>query len=615
MEENQNDSKKLWGELKSLGYSSKVKDSSKVLINIDGEKCENSNKLADSFQKYFLNVASNLVKKLPHAPNLYSTETQLFRSYYTNKNINPNMFTLQNVTEHFIYNELSKLNINKSTGLDGINARFLRDGALELKFVLTFIVNLSIKTNTVPIEFKQTRVTPLFKKNDRMEISNYRPVSILNVVSKVLERAVYVQLEKYLKDNNILYNHQSGFRKAHSTETCLIDLTDTIRTEMSKGNYVGMVLLDLQKAFDTVDHQILCKKLEFMGVRNINWFYSYLTQREQIVIANGKNSRPGIVTCGVPQGSILGPLLFLCYINDMAISIKCKLMLYADDSALIVSGSNPEIIAQTLSEELESCRKWLIDNKLSLHLGKSKSIIFGSKIKLKDVNNFHVTCNNEVIKNVDSVEYLGLKLNNSLSADIIVLGIIKKANARIKFLYRFKDILNQKCRKILCSALIQCHFDYCCSAWFTGLKKMQKKKLQIVQNRMVRFILNLDYMSHIGQQLLDKLEMLNVEDRAKQLQLNHVFKIFRGLCPEYMFNNFTKIRDTQRGIFTRAFINNFFLPRVDKEAIYSFYYTGINNWNSLPDDIKMIENERIFKEQLKLYLKKVANEKEMSTFV
>ena len=372
VEENQNDSKKLWGELKSLGYSSKVKDSSKVLINIDGEKCENSNKLADSFQKYFLNVASNLVKKLPHAPNLYSTETQLFRSYYTNKNINPNMFTLQNVTEHFIYNELSKLNINKSTGLDGINARFLRDGALELKFVLTFIVNLSIKTNTVPIEFKQTRVTPLFKKNDRMEISNYRPVSILNVVSKVLERAVYMQFEKYLKDNNILYNHQSGFRKAHSTETCLIDLTDTIRTEMSKGNYVGMVLLDLQKAFDTVDHQILCKKLEFMGVRNINWFYSYLTQREQIVIANGKNSRPGIVTCGVPQGSILGPLLFLCYINDMAISIKCKLMLYADDSALIVSGSNPEMIAQTLSVEVKSCRKWLIDNKLLLQHGKSE---------------------------------------------------------------------------------------------------------------------------------------------------------------------------------------------------------------------------------------------------
>ena len=248
----------------------------------------------------------------------------------------------------------------------------------------------------------------MYKKNDRLQASNYRPVSILNVVSKILERAVYVQFEKYLKENNILYDHQSGFRKAHSTETCLIDLTDTIRKEISKGQYVGMVLLDLKKAFDTVDHQILCKKLEFMGVGNINWFLSYLTQREQTITVNGTNSSPGIITCGVPQGSILGPLLFLCYINDMPVSIRCKLMLYADDSALLVSGKNPDEISQTLSNELESCRKWLIDNKLALHLGKTESILFGSKNNLKKVDNFQVICNNEAITNVTCIKYLGL---------------------------------------------------------------------------------------------------------------------------------------------------------------------------------------------------------------
>ena len=364
-----------------MGYCNKVKDRSKIVIDLEGERCFDSKKVSESFKKYFSTVASNLVKMLPDAPKIFSTETPLFRSYYANQNINPNSFLFSYVTENFVYNEMKKLNPKKSTGLDGINARFLKDGAIELKSVITFIINLSISTNEVPTELKQARVRPLYKKNDSLQVSNYRPVSIL-------ERAVYVQLNNYLKDNNVLFNHQSGFRKAHSTETCLINLTDTIKKKNSKGNYVGMLLLDLQKAFDTVDHQILCKKLEFMGVGNINWFHSYLSQREQIFTVNGTDSSPGIINCGVPQGSILGPLLFLCYINDMPMSIKCKLMLYADDSALLVSGKHPNVIAQTLSEELESCRNWLINNKLSLHLGKTESILFGTKNKLKTVSNF-----------------------------------------------------------------------------------------------------------------------------------------------------------------------------------------------------------------------------------
>ena len=597
-----------------MGYKNKVKDRSKIVIDLEGEKCYDLKTVSETFKKYFLTVASNLVKLLPVAPKIFSTDTALFKSYYANKNILPNSFLLHHVTEHFIFNELKKLNPKKSTGLDGINARFLRDGAIELKSVITFIINLSISTNEVPTELKQARVRPIYKKDDRLQVSNYRPVSILNIVSKILERAIYVQLDKYLKDNNILYNHQSGFRKAHSTETCLINLTDTIKKEISKGNYVGMVMLDLQKAFDTVDHQILCQKLEYMGVGNIEWFHSYLTQREQIITVNGTDSSTGINNCGVPQGSILGPVFFLCYINDMPISIKCKLMLYADDSALLVSGNDPNEIAQILSEELESCRKWLIDNKLSLHLGKTESILFGSKNGLKNVNSFEVICNNEVIKNVTTVKYLGLKLNNYLSGATIVDEVVKKSNTRLKFLYRYKDLLNEKCRKILCSALIQCHFDYCCSAWYSALGKIQKNKLQKAQNRMVRFILGLNFRSHIGQKALDKVNLLNVEDRAKQLQLNHVYKIYIGNCPNYMLENFNRVGDMQR-IITRASANNFFVPRVTNEASKTFYFNAIKNWNSLPDYIKVIEHENAFKEKLKLHLRKKARDREHSLFV
>ena len=185
-----------------------------------------------------------------------------------------------------------------------------------------------------------------------------------------------VQLEKYLTSNQILYSHQSGFRRDHSTDTCLINLMDYVNSSISEGDYVGMVLLDLRKAFDTVNHSILSERLKLMGVGSIGWFKSYLANRKQIVNVNNISSCQGLVTCGVPQGSILGPLLFLCYINDMPISVNCKLLLYADDSALLVRGRNPSDIAEILSGNLKSCNDWLIDNKLSLHFGKTESILF-----------------------------------------------------------------------------------------------------------------------------------------------------------------------------------------------------------------------------------------------
>ena len=186
----------------------------------------------------------------------------------------------------------------------------------------------------------------------------------------------------------MLYEFQSGFRSAYSTDTCLIHLFDHIKSQTAKGLYTGMVMIDLQKAFDTVDHQILCNKLQAMGVSNIKWFQSYLTGRKQLVNVNGAESSLADITCGVPQGSILGPLLFLCYVNDMSISINSdsKLLLYADDSTILFPHKNPDFIPQKLGKELESCSEWLIDNKLSLHLGKTECILFWPKAKIKNCN-------------------------------------------------------------------------------------------------------------------------------------------------------------------------------------------------------------------------------------
>ena len=212
-----------------------------------------------------------------------------------------------------------------------------------------------------------------------------------------------------------------------------------------------------------------------------------------------------------------------------------------------------------------------MDNKLSLHLGKTEAILFGSKRKLKNINNFEVKCNDTTIKNVTSVKYLGLTLDNNISGESIVHNILKKASCRLKFLYRYSNILNLKSRKTLCFALIQCHFDYACSSWYSGINKGLKQRLQIMQNKMIRYILNLDSRSHIGCPEFEKLNMLNVCDRVKQNKLNHVHKIWNGTGPQYMKEKFDRLCDTELKNCTRASANNFFLPLVKKQGINTFF--------------------------------------------
>ena len=219
---------------------------------------------------------------------------------------------------------------------------------------------------------KTARVAPLYKKNSNSEPGNYRPVSILTVMSKILEKIVHKQLENYLKFEKWLYDYHSGFRNSYSTDSCLTHLTDQIRFDIDKRNYTGMVMIDLQKAFDTVDHDILLNKLKAIGLDDLStpWFSSYLKNRFQKTEVDGIFSDQMVVPCGVPQGSILGPLLFLLYVNDMEAAVSCRLILYADDSALLVSGTSVSVIEETLGHELTFLSEWLVDNKLSILLGK-----------------------------------------------------------------------------------------------------------------------------------------------------------------------------------------------------------------------------------------------------
>ena len=372
VERNRGKSGKLWVHLKSLGFSKKASKSSSIVLEQDGEKKFDSLSVARIFNRFYSSVASDLVSKLPSPFGLFRTTTDLFRNYYSRKIGLRSTFCLSPVSGQFIRKQLTSLDTKKAVGLDDISSLFLRDGAECIFSPVKHIINLSIITETVPASFKEAKVKPLFKKGSTLDPGNYRPVSILNVLSKLLERAAHTQLSEYLEKRGLLFENQSGFRGGYSTDSCLIGLSDYIKGEISHGNMVGMILIDLQKAFDTVDHGILIKKLESIGVSSTAWFESYLADRKQCVDIGGTRSEFLPVTCGVPQGSILGPLLFLVYINDMSISLSCKLSLYADDSALLFSHRDSNIIASRLSSELSRCKQWLVDNRLSLHVGKTE---------------------------------------------------------------------------------------------------------------------------------------------------------------------------------------------------------------------------------------------------
>lgn len=506
-----------------------------------------------------------------------------------------------------------KLNENKSTGLDGISPRFLKDGADILVHPVTHIINTSITSGIVPADLKVARVTPLYKKKSMLDVGNYRPVSVLSTVSKILEKAVYTQVELYLGSKKLIYDYQSGFRQNFSTNTCLVHLTDYIRGEIGKGNYVGLVALDVQKAFDCVNHDILCRKLELMGIES-SWFKSYLSDRSQIVQVNGTTSDMQSIVCGVPQGSLLGPLLYLCYCNDMELAVNCKLILYADDSMIMVSDRDPKIIEQKLALELNSVNNWLIENKLSLHPGKCESILFGSKRKCKKVSDFKINFNGNIIESKSNIKYLGSVIDRSLTGHDNVSGIIRKSTGKLKFLYRQKKSLNFSTRKILSTSLIQGHIDYACVSWFYGLPKFLQQKLQVVQNKMTRFILDKGPREHIGNEELKSVGFLNSKDRVVQLSMNLVHDIFYERCPDYLKTNFIKISQVHSHN-TRGSDLNFKIPKINTVTSGSFYYNAIKEWNALPSELRQIRIKDSFKSALKQHLFNRASQRDTQTSI
>ena len=410
---------------------------------------------------------------------------------------------------------------------------------------------------------KIAKVTPIHKKASKFNYLNYRPMSLLSVISKIFEKLIYSRTYSFLIDNDLIYKKQFGFRTHHSTNHALISITERIRELVDSGQYVCGIFVDLEKAFDTVNHDILCEKLNYYGLRgNVNkLFKSYLSNRSQYVSIEGFDSEIKNVNCGVPQGSCLGPLLFLIYINDFRLSLdKCESGHFADDTFILYSNNDLKTIETVVNHELNLVSKWLRLNKLSLNSDKTELIFFHSKQHTLNYDEISIKLNGKKLTPVDYVKYLGVYLDKFLSWNFHILQLSKKLSRANGILSKLRhNAPIETCLQVYYS-IFYSHLSYSCNIW--GLTSEENiKKIEVLPRKCLRIMTFSDFNSHTNP-LFYNLRLLKVRDIIKSQQLKLVFEFCNNLLPIELENTFKFVSNVHNYNTISASNNLLYIPRI-----------------------------------------------------
>ena len=414
------------------------------------------------------------------------------------KKDNNDVFVTQPVDEKEIKSMILQLNTSKSCGPNSIPSKLLRDNVDVFSSPLKHIINLSFEEGCFPHLLKLANVCPIYKKKCKKKCENYRPISLLSNLSKLFERAMHTRLYEFFEKSNLFYDLQFGFRKKNSTIHALLDIVENIRENLDKKTFSCGVFIDLEKAFDTVNHNILLEKLQFYGIHGNNflWFTSYLSNRKQRVKLDGKTSPYLDISCGVPQGSILGPLLFLIYINDMKNAVKHSIVHhFADDTNLLCSDKCDKALKRKLNEDLKLIYAWLCSNRLSLNVDKTEFIVFRPPRKKMD-NRFTLKLNQKTLFESPKIKYLGMILDQTLSWKSHIFELRKKLSRAVGILYKMKK---SNCpQSVLISlyySLFHSHMGY--GICLYGLADEQyTSKIFLMQKRAIRLISNVAFTAH-----------------------------------------------------------------------------------------------------------------------
>jgi hypothetical protein len=592
------DVRKTWSLLKSAINKKKYTTKLPEFFIDNQHKISHKADIADKFNNYFSNIGLTISESVPPADRHFSS--------YLPERSSRNMF-LGPITPADILKIIMKMKSKTSLDCDGLSSKLIKSVDEGISIPLTHVINLSLVSGIVLNAMKFAKVIPIFKSGNANTFSNYRPISILPVVSNILEKVVANNLVKFINDTNQYYEHQYGFRAGHSTIHPIIHLLNRVAQENdSKDKKITMaVFLDLSKAFDTISHTILLTKLDRMGIRGKakKWFESYLSDRRQCTCTHGTMSSWQLIQCGVPQGSILGPILFLLYINDIGRATTLPVLSFADDTTVSVSSASVQYLYTRMNTELIALSQWFRSNKLCLNALKTKYIIFRPLSNKRIPANRHLIINDQVIERISnsssckSFKFLGLQIDEFISWKFHVDHICKKISRANYLLRKVTNILPKSAMLTLYHTLVQCHINYGIQIWGSTthmgrITKLQKKSLRISHRK--------GYLAHT-EPLFKESKILKPDDLyhancivfMHKLKMNKLPNSFRKL--NYFLPLGRPVRNFNANLALRRFSRTRFSDNLP-------LHTFPKIWNQMNQRYRAINSTNILKKEFRTHL-------------
>ena len=543
----------------------------------NGKYVSNEVEMAEELNKYF---ASVFTVEDTHGVQEIITQT--------------NIASLSNCTfsSNAVIKALDKINANKTAGPDSIAPRVLKEAKFQLCEPLSLLFTKSLNSGKIPNDWKLANVTPIQKKGDKATPSNYRPISLTSVVCKLMESIIRDQLVSFLEENDLIKNSQHGFRNKRSCLTNLLDFYNEVYDVYDETKAVDVIYLDFQKAFDKVPHQRLLIKLKAHGVdgKLLKWLEDWLSERKQRVVINGKSSTWRDVLSGVPQGSVLGPILFIIYVNDIDDDLTCKISKFADDTK-ITSRVTTSVEKLELQSNLDQLCRWAEKWQMQFNVEKCKVLHIGS-----NNNQAMYSLNGSDLCKVNHEKDLGIIISNDLKPGKHVSEVVKTANKITGFIGRAFEYKSEKVILTLYNSLVRPHLEYCVQFWSPYYRK-DIDKLERVQRKVTKMIPRLRNKPY--NERLKELGLFSLSKRRLRGDLIEIFKMFRGLdnvnIHDYLNVDERNItRNNGYKIIGKHFRS--------EEAKHYFFNRVVNVWNSLPAQVVNSDTLETFKNRVDKHL-------------